>query len=238
MTPIRHDLAVPTLLDRALYDVPLAASILDMSPSTLYWWLDGRTTGRRHYDPVLRPEPTGSREVTWGELVEARYLKAYREELGVRLGELREFIGHLRKTLGVRYPLAHAKPWVGEGRTLLVQAQEEADLDPELAPCYSPSTGKVLLTAPAQSFLRRVDFEPGDDGIVIRLYPAGKDSPVVIDPELRAGSPSVRGISTDAIAEAVRAGDPIEQVVTDYELSLDDVVAALDFERVHASLAA
>ena len=217
---------------------PLAASVLGMPVSTLHWWLEGGTRRNRSYDPVLRTEPTGSKEVTWGELVEARYLRAYRKELGVHLTELRRFIELLREEFGVRYPLAHARPWVGAGRILLIQAQEEAGLDPELAPCYSPTTGKVLLTSAADSFLEQVVFDSKHDGVVIRLFPAGKSSPVVIDPELRAGSPSIHGISTDAVAEAVRAGDPIERVATDYELSLDDVVAALDFERVHAPLAA
>lgn len=231
--------ATPALLERPLYDEVLAASVLGMPPSTLHWWLEGGERRGRIYDPVLRPEPTGSKEVTWGELVEARYLRAYRTEFGVKLKELRGFIENLRERLGVRYPLAHSRPWVGDGRTLLIQAQEDARLDPKLRPCYSPATGLVLLTPPAESFLQRVDFDSEGDGVVVRLFPAGKESPVVIDPELRFGSPSVQGISTDIIAEMVRAGEPIERLATDYELSLDDVVAALDFERVHrAALAA
>lgn len=65
-----------TILDRHLYDEQLAAQILGLPASTLHWWLEGGERQGRQYEPVLRREPTGAREVTWGELVEAQYLKA------------------------------------------------------------------------------------------------------------------------------------------------------------------
>jgi len=231
---LRHDgwMANLTVLTRPLYDESLAADILGMSPSTLHWWLEGGDRRGRMYDPVLRPSRTGSKEVTWGELVEARYLLAYRRNLGVKLGNLRAFINVLREELGVPYPLAHARRWVGPDRRLLVSAQFEAELEPELWACYEPSSGLVLLTAPAQSSLERVEFEGDADGVIARLRPAGTESPVVIDPEIRFGSPSVRGIPTETLDEMVRAGDSVEIVASGYDLPLDDVIAALDYERL------
>ncbi|MHB1510871.1 MAG: hypothetical protein ACYCST_16470 [Acidimicrobiales bacterium] len=71
--------------------------------------------------------------MTWGELVEARYLREYRGSLGVTMQRLRAFIEHLRDELGVPHPLAHARPWVGPGRHLFISAQEQAGLPPELS---------------------------------------------------------------------------------------------------------
>jgi uncharacterized protein (DUF433 family) len=227
-----------SLLERPLYDEVLASSVLDVPRSTLHWWLEGGERRGKVYRPVLRNEPTGSNEVTWGELVEARYLRAYRKDFGVKLGSLRAFIDLLRESVGVPYPLAHARPWVGPDRRLLIQAQRGADLDPELSPAYEPSSGQVLLTPPAQSFLERVEFDQEGNGVVVRLRPAGKESPVIIDPEVRFGSPSVAGIPTDTLDEMVRAGDSVESVANGYGLSLDDVVAALDFERIRRQPAA
>ena len=50
------------------------------------------------------------------------------------------------------------------------------------------------------------DFESDDKGAVVRLRPSGPDSQVVIDPEVRFGSPAVMGIPTETIAEQVAAG--------------------------------
>jgi uncharacterized protein (DUF433 family) len=220
----------PTVLDRELYDEALAAQILRVPQSTLHRWLEGGVRRDTSYEPVLRPHPTGSNAVTWGELVEARYLREYRRTLGVRLSSLRAFIAVLRDELGVPHPLAHARPWVEPGRRLLVGAQEQSGLPAELWVCYEPPTGTALLTHPAESFLERVEFDDEENGIVIRLRPDGKVSPVTIDPEVRFGSPTVGGFPTESLAELVEAGDSIESVASDFELPLKDVIAALSYE--------
>jgi uncharacterized protein (DUF433 family) len=221
-----------TILERPLYDEPLAASILGISPSTLHWWLEGRKQGTKVYAPVLRPEPTGSREVTWGEFVEARFLREYRRTLEVPLPSIRAFIADLRSTLDIPYPLATARPWVGPGRRLLLDAQNSAGLPSDLWVAFEPHTGQMLLTHPAESFLERVEFDDDETGVVVRVHPDGPRSPVVIDPEIRFGSPTVQGIPTEALAELVDAGDSIESVAVDFNLPLVSVVAAIRYEQL------
>jgi len=221
-----------SVLDRELYDEHLAAQVLRVPPSTLHWWLEGGSQRGKIYEPVLRPRPTGSKTVTWGEFVEARYLREYRRTLGVRLSSLRRFINALRDELGVAYPLAHARPWVGPGRRLLVVAQKTAGLPSDLWVCIEPQSGETLLTHPAESFLERVEFEDKENGVVVRLRPAGKASPVVIDPEIRFGSATVHGIPTEELAELVGAGDSVEMVASNFDLRLEEVIAALGYESI------
>jgi uncharacterized protein (DUF433 family) len=228
---VHDDGVATTVLDQPLYDEPLAAQVLGVPASTLHWWLEGGSQRGRHYEPVLRPEATGSRQVTWGEFVEARYLKEYRRTHGVQLQRLRAFIGFMRSELDVPYPLAHARPWVGPDQHLFVAAQEETQLPPHLWACVEPQSGVRLLFPAAESFLERIEFDdPGPAGVVVRLHPDGPESPVVIDPEVRFGSPTVRGIPTEAITEQVLAGDSVESVAIDFELPLGLVVAALKYE--------
>lgn len=220
-----------TVLDRELYDVSVAAAVLRVPPSTLRWWLEGGERRGRVYAPVLRVEPTGSSTVTWGEVVEAGYLTGYRKGLGVKLSHLRDFISDLRYALGVPYPLATARPWVGVGRKLLVQAASA--LSPDLAPALvEPRSGQTVLLPIAERFLARVEFEPkGPEGIATRIWPLGKSSPVVIDPNLRFGAPSVRGISTEVLVERLRAEEPIEGIAAAFDIDPLDVLAAINFER-------
>lgn len=59
---------------------------------------------------------------------------------------LRAFIEHLRdELLGMAYPPAHARPWVGPGRHLFISAQEQAGLPPDLWAGVEPQTGVMLL---------------------------------------------------------------------------------------------
>lgn len=221
-----------TVLDREIYDEVLASQILRVPQSTLHWWLEGGERRGRQYEPVLRVAPTGSRTVTWGEFVEARYLREYRRKLLVPLPELRAFIAVLREKVGVTYPLATARPWVGPGRRLLLEAEREAGLDPDLWPCVEPATGAVPLLLPgAQAFYDRVEFEDAEDGVALRVWPLGRHERLVIDPTVRFGQPAIKGIPTEALAGQVRAGDSIEAVAEDFDLSLDDVMAALRYEQ-------
>jgi uncharacterized protein (DUF433 family) len=224
-----------SVLDRELYDVNLAAQVLRMPASTLQWWLEGGRRQGKLYEPVIREEATGSKSVTWGELVEARYLLGYRRDLRVRLSELRKWITATREELQVPYPLAHQRPWVGEERRILTDAQRSTGLPEELWAMWVAESGQILLTPPAESFLERVDFE---DDEAVRIHPVGRESPVVIDPQIRFGMATVHGIPTEAIAEQVQGGDPIEMVASDFDLNLKEVVAVLSYELVQTSVAA
>ena len=216
-----------SVLDRELYDVKLAARVLKMPESTLGWWLEGGKRRGKTYEPVIREQPTGSRWVTWGELVEAKYLLGYRRLLKVPLPSLRKWILLTREELGVSYPLAHERPWVGEGQRILSHAQHEAGLPAELWAMYEPVSGQILLTAPAESFLERVEFEHDE---AVRIRPEGRGSPIVIDPDIRFGVATIHGIPTEAIAEQVEAGDPLEMVAEDFGLDLNDLIVVLNYE--------
>ena len=133
---------------------------------------------------MIRPAPTGSKSVTWGEFVELRYpsvrysARPWCPSAGPALIHRR-----LAEKLGVAYPLASARPWVGPGRKLLLEAQKLADLPEDLWGIVEPASGQQLLLPAADAFLKRVDFDDDKTGSVIRLYPEGKTSPIVIDPE-------------------------------------------------------
>lgn len=58
---------------------------------------------------------------------------------------------------------------------------------------------------------------------------------MVIDSTRRFGNPVVRSTPTDVLAELVRAVEPIEWVAQQYDLTLDQVLDALEYERQQAS---
>lgn len=224
----RHDVAVDAkTLDRVVYSETDAAEILRMSPSTLHWWLEGRKQGTKLYPPVIRPEPMGSRSLTWGEFIEAALLRQYRRDLQVRLQEIRGFIARLRAETGAPFPLAHHRPWVGEGSRLLLELQQKSQLPGELW-LVAPASGQIVLTDPAASFLRRIEWEnkfpaawkPHDD----------EWSPVRCKPTMRFGLPSIGGISTEVIVEHLDGGEAEDEVAEQFGLTVDDVNWARSYE--------
>jgi uncharacterized protein (DUF433 family) len=221
-------------LDRELYAVGEAARLLRVPQSTLRWWLEGRAVRGKQYPPVIREEATGSGLVTWGEFVEAGYLKEYRSR-SVPLPELRRFIDELRGELHVRYPLAHLQPYVSAHRRLVLELQKTAGLPPEFGLVLEVTSGQLLLGRAAESFIEHVEFSEEGDNSAVRVFPVGKESPVVIDPHRSFGAPSIRGVRTEALAELIDAGEPPEGVAEDFDLPVELVKAAVAYEWAMAA---
>ena len=136
----------------------------------------------------------------------------------------------MRHQFGIRYPLAHFQPFVSDQRRLVLQIQEEAQLPFDYWLVVEATTGQLLLSSVAEAFVERVEFSAEANGEVIRLFPVGKDSPVVIDPRRAFGAPNVNGVRTDALAELVDAGESPEEIADQFGLEVANVKAAVAYE--------
>lgn len=215
-----------TVLDREMYTEAGAARLLRVAPATLHYWLEGGARGAKTYKPVIRQAATGNRTVTWAEFVEAGLLRQYRRTHNVPMVELRNFIEALRQRLGVQYPLAHARPFVS-GRQLVLQAQAEAHLHADFA-LVAEVSGQYILSPAAQEFYERVTWE-GD--VAARWRPdENMGSPVIVDPDVRFGAPSVGGISTEILREQARGGEDEADLAQTFGLTVAEVRWALSYE--------
>lgn len=224
------------MLDRPVYGTVEAAGYLGLRPDRVRAWLDGYDRAGTVYPPVVRPTPTGSDIVTWGEFVELGYLREYRRK-GVPLQKLRPVIEALRHEYATPYPLATARPFV-MGKELVLELQEQHELPAAIA-IVVRSGQTVALTAEARRFFHKVEFDAtGTDGVARRLRPAGPASPVVIDPLVRFGRPSVAGVATERLWELHDAGESVAEIADGYGLPAESVRAAVAYEEQQRSLAA
>lgn len=215
------------ILERDMYSEAEAARLLRLSQGTLNYWLEGGERRGKTYPPIIRVEPKGERSVTWAEFVEASLLREYRRTHRVPMVELRNFIDSLRQSLGVPYPLAHQRPFVGADRRLVYEAQEDSGLDADYCLVASVSN-QLILTHPAIVFVERVTWE-GDVAAGWRPHddPA---SPVRIDPDVRFGRPAVGGVSTETLWEHSEGGEDPHEIADAFDLDVDDVFWALAYE--------
>jgi uncharacterized protein (DUF433 family) len=224
-----------SILERPIYGVAEAAGLLGLRADRTRAWLDGYERQGVRYSPVVRSEPTGEDIVTWGEFVELGYLREYRRK-GVPLQRLRPVIEDLRQEFSTPYPLATAKPFL-YGKELVLEFQRRNDLPAALA-IVIRSGQTIALAGETQRFLQKVEFHPPGEGDARRLMPAGKASPVVIDPLVRFGRPNVSGVATERLWELYDAGETIEQIATGYDLAEELVRAAVAYEEQQRTLAA
>lgn len=216
-----------SLLDRAIYSYADVDRLVGLHAGTARRWLEGYQRGGRSYDPVLRAEPTGSEAVTWGEMVEARLLAEFRRR-EVPVQRLRPAIERLRAEFGP-YPLAHAKPFLDvAGRELVQVIQEQVNLERRLQLVVVRS-GQVVLAGTAERFTSAVEY---DDGVAGLLRPDRRTPEVVMDPLRSFGQPAVRNVRTESLAEDYRAGTSREDLIDLYDLTGEQVDAAIRFELI------
>jgi uncharacterized protein (DUF433 family) len=215
------------VLEREMYSEAEAARLLGVAQNTLNYWLEGVERRGKIYKPIIRVDPKGTRApVTWAEFIEAGWLREYRQSHGVPMAELRTFIDAVRGRSNIAYPLAHYQPFVA-GRELLRDAQDITGLAPEYC-LVAEVRGQLVLTPPAATFFERVDWK-GDVAAAYRPHDDER-SPVRIDPELRFGKPSVRGVGTEVIWEHDQDGAAVDEIAEDFSLGIDDVRWALAYE--------
>ena len=219
-----------SLLDRAIYAYSDVDRLVGLHSGTARRWLEGYERGGRFYDPVLRPEPTGGDDVTWGEMVEARLLAEFRSR-DVPVQRLRPAIVQLRKEFGP-YPLAHVRPFLDvEGRELVRVVQEQVGLERPLQ-LVVVRNGQLVLVDAAERFRSAVEYV-GD--VVGRLKPDIRTPDVVMDPRHSFGQPAIRNVRTESLAEDFRAGTSREELADLYDLSPLQVDEAIRFELIAGS---
>jgi uncharacterized protein (DUF433 family) len=222
-----------SLLDRAIYSYGDVDRVVGLHAGTARRWLEGYSRGARFYDPVLRAEPTGSDVVTWGEMVEARLLAEFRSR-DVSVQRMRPAIVRLRAELGP-YPLALARPLLDvEGRELVRAVQDEVGLEGRLQ-IVVVRNGQYLLADSTERFRSVVDYE---DGAVSTLRPEPGIPQVRLDARRAFGQPAIRNVRTDTLVEAYRAGAGREEIADLYDVTADEVDAAIRFELISSNRAA
>jgi uncharacterized protein (DUF433 family) len=226
----------PPPLEKPVYQMNEAARLLRLPDKTLRRWIDGDRRFEKVIEPLIRPETTGSTDVTWGEFVEAGLLREYRVRR-LPIERLRPLIASMRERLDTLYPLAQAKPLFSDGRQLLWREQLESDTPRSMFLVVEggPEDGyQLMLGDIASQFVARVEFEPPEKGVVARWFPAIETTKrIVLDPRVSFGLPTINGVKTEALAELVAAGErpgKIARVYSQFGITTSDVWMASEFE--------
>lgn len=220
-----------------MYSEAEAARLLRLPPSTLNYWLEGGQRRNRVYQPIIREQPKGGHPpVTWAEFLECSWLRQYRRVDRVPMRELRTFITLLRERYGVPYPLAHFKPFANQGQLVIMRdMQAQAGLAADFC-LVAEVSGQLVLTAPADAYVRRVEWDQEHDLPVAWRPHDDSESPVRVYPDIRFGRPSIHGISTEVLWEQVEDGADLHEVAEDFGLTVSDVRWAVSYETAaHAA---
>lgn len=209
-----------------------AARYLRLPAATLRSWVVGRDYPKAgthaRFQPLIRPATQQPLQLSFWNLVEAHVLRALRTDHGVALAELRKAIDYAEKKLQLERLLLSPELRTHAGRVFLDRYAELIDLS---------ASGQLAMRKMFEDHLQRVEWDQWK--FPVRLYPyvgasqPTGERPIAIDPQIAFGRPIVQraGISTAAIADRIDAGETVEDVADDYDLSREEVEQAVLYSR-------
>lgn len=207
-----------------------AARIVDIPAGTIGNWVRGypypTQAGERRAKPLITP-PSRNSELSFTNLVEAHTVGAFRAS-HVSMQRLRPALDYLIKHLGVNHPLAN-ESLLTDGVDVFWEYLQESE-DGALVHVLNISRGGQIAFADVISdYLARIEF--ANDGYARKLWPAGKQLGVAVDPRRGFGLPIIdrRGVRVEHVVARIKAGEPRRSVARDYELTASEVTAAVRF---------
>lgn len=204
-----------------------AGRYLGISESTLRAWFAGTTYGTqpnlKKFKPIL--EPSGPDLLSFYDIASAHVLLAMKAK-GVSQDDLRAIVDGLsREYPGSPYPLL-GRNFFLFGRDVVVK---------NLGTRLNLSRNRQLgIRAVMDKFLARIEFDA--NRMPLRFSPLrsqrerGKGY-IVIDPELAAGRPVVRGtgIPAEIIAKRKKSGESVALLAKDYRITRRSVEEAIKY---------
>ena len=220
------------LRDSPAYTIAEAARYLRLAPATLRSWVLGRhyptVVGEGHFPPLIHPASEQPPRLSFWNLIEAHVLRSLRTEHGVKVQALREALAYAENQLHVQGLLLRKELRTEAGDVFLERYGQLIELS---------ASGQLAMRQVFAAHLNRVEWDQWM--FPVRLYPfvsvdtPTPDHPIAIDPHISFGRPVVlrMGISTTAIAGRIDAGETVEDIADDYELSPDEVEQAVLYEH-------
>jgi uncharacterized protein (DUF433 family) len=222
----------PSPRDVPAYPLGEAARYARVAPATLRSWVVGRPyatrVGTRHSRALIRLADPHGRLLSFNNLVEVHVLRALRTEHGTPIDSIRKALSYAQGKLGIDNLLLSRELATAGGELFLDRYGELISLE---------RSGQMAMRAILLGFLKRVERD--DDALPRRLFPfvhgeGSRNRPLIaIDPAVGFGRPIVasRGIATRTIVERIDAGESMETLAEDYELSVEELEEAIIYER-------
>jgi uncharacterized protein (DUF433 family)/DNA-binding transcriptional MerR regulator len=222
-----------------VYSPADAAHLLDVPSTTIRRWVGGYTyTGTgppRNLPPVIETDDLPRLEnrlaLSFVELMELRVVKRL-VEAGVSLQQVRKAADCASEIFRTEHPFASKRVFT-DGKKVFAAISSE--LEPDIVELSKKKREQIISGRVFAPFLEELDFD-ANTNLAYRWWPLGKRKPIVLDPRISFGAPTVAGtaVRTSTIAR-VAGGSPRPDVARAYQISVAKVNAALQFEEALAA---
>lgn len=222
---VDHDFG---LFTRPLYTYAEADRLAGVSRGTSNRWVKGykywNPQGERVAQSSMTARPNAEPEqgVSFFDLISIKAIDGLRD-IGLGTRKIRDAVRYCQDELRISYPFA-TEAFKADRRRIYMEAG-----DGHLLEVLGGQRGAWAWDAVLDPFLKDLDYH---NELARRWYPLGKDEPVVVDPDYSFGLPVVvgSGVRTEIIAEQYHAGDKIEHIEYDFNVTRQQIESALKLE--------
>ena len=201
-----------------MYTFGEAARLANVSTAMVKNWFSGYITRTGKEVPPLFSDSVGQNSmISFLRLIETVVAAQFRNADDARWHDVRATYRNARKVFGVEYPFAHIN-LISLGEYIIDRMNDAHNVGNPRA---------IDLPGHVVKIMHQVEYE---GGLAAKWYPIGKECPIVIDPRIGSGVPTVSGtgVSVQAIRRRWKAGHKIDFIAQDLALETDEVEAALE----------
>jgi uncharacterized protein (DUF433 family) len=201
------------------YQIGEAARYARISTQTVVAW--HKVDQRR----VLSEKEDGQR-LSYLQLIELAVVAGFRKAR-IPLPEIRAAREYVKRNLKSEHPFAEYQ-FKRYGKSLFTEFEEDKTGRKKLL--KANQAGQLAWKEIVGPLLKEFEYEP--EGVAIRWHVAGPSSPIIIDPRLSFGTPTVNGVPTWIVRGRFDAGESDRVIADDFGIDLPAVREALKFEGV------
>ena len=210
----------------SMYTFGEAAHLAHVSASTVRNWV----LGYRDIQPLFTSTNGQDPMVSFIQLIEIVVAARFRKADHVSYQRVRSAYENAKNLYQLSYPFAHLT-LEAIGRHI-VQWLNTDEPDVSLQTLDDPQ--QWTLPGLVAEAMAQLDYE---EDLAARWYPVGKDVPIVVDPRMSAGTPTIkgRGVTIQVIRKRFKAGQNMEFIAKDFELEQSVIEEAVRYaEQVAA----
>jgi uncharacterized protein (DUF433 family) len=212
------------------YSFGEAAHYLSMPTATLRAWCVGQKQGnKKEFVRLIDLDGSPRDGLSFLNLVEAHVLASIRRIHNVSLLKVRDALDYVKSDLKIERPLLSLK-FQTDGVDLFVE---------ELSNLLNVTTHVYAFEQIMRAYLKRIHRDV--KGVPVKLYPFLRKEdmekpdppmPIEIDPRVAFGRPVLigRAVPTAVLADRFKAGDSIEDLAGDFEVTPSDIQEAIRCE--------
>ena len=210
-------------LGKGIYTISDVAYVLKMKKSKVRYWINS-------YLREKLPEITSHR---YNMNPEHGIFINFSSLLELYIFEQLELKGHSRKKIlecyeaisinyDTKYPFTKRKIVSAGGSILFEHKGKLINADKTL---------QLNMSEVLAQYLEKIEFNI--EGKAIKFFPQGKQSSIVLDPEIQFGTPIVNGtrINVSTVVDSYNSGDSIQLISLVYGITSQQVEDAIEFEK-------